>query len=67
MKRFGTIHYSVNSRSFRFLLIIKLIMLVFYYNKTLNSTIIFDFRIVGKLKALVFTKAFKLWKGSENN
>ena len=40
-------------------------MLVFYYNKTLNSTnfaIIFDFRIIGKLKALVKTKAFKIWK-----
>ena len=38
-------------------------MLVFYYNKTLNSTIIFDFRIIGKLKALTKIKAFKLWKG----
>ena len=45
-------------------------MLVFYYNKTLNSTnfaIIFDFRIIGNLKALAKTKAFKIWKGSENN
>nr|DAQ38600.1 MAG TPA: hypothetical protein [Caudoviricetes sp.] len=74
MKRFGTIHYSVNSRSFRFLLIVK-IMLVFYYNITLISTIISDFRILlrspltrystkcrgwsEKLKALTKIKTFK--------
>lgn len=41
-------------------------MLVFYYNKTLNSTnfaIIFDFRIIGKLKALAKPKPLNYGKG----